>query len=312
MRPDYSSRYSQDLSDPSEGRNSTTPLELVNLEPLMQRLSGIPEVRVGLIDGPVNLSHPDLESKNIQAVAGKMSGVCSRIDSFACTHGTFVAGALAAHRGSLAPAICPDCTLLVRPIFTETTTIDPLMPTATPLELARAIVETVDAGARVINLSAALLQASAKGEQQLAEALNYAARRGSIVIAAAGNQSAVGSTCLTRHRWVIPVVACDLRGRPLDYTNLGDSISRRGVRAPGHNITSIGAHGKSPAFSGTSAAAPFVTGTIALLWSEFPHATADEVKLALERALTRRTTVVPPLLDAWGAYQAMTTFVERR
>lgn len=278
----------------------------------MQRLSGRPEVRVGLIDGPVNLDHPDLESKNIQEVAGEMSGACSRANSFACMHGTFVAGILVAHRGSLAPAICPDCTLLVRPIFTETTTIDPHMPTATPLELARAIVETVDGGARVINLSTSLIQASAKGEQQLTEALNHAAGRGSIVIAAAGNQAAVGSTCLTRHRSVIPVVACDLRGRPLHYSNLAGSTGRRGVRAPGDNITSIGAHGKSAVFSGTSAAAPFVTGTIALLWSEFPQASAHEVRLALDYALTRRTTVVPPLLDAWGAYQAMTTVMERR
>jgi subtilisin family serine protease len=287
-------------------------LGLVKLEPLMDRSSGTPDVRVGLIDGPVNLDHPDLESKNIQEVAGEMSGACSRANSVACMHGTFVAGVLAASRGSLAPAICPNCTLLVRPIFTETTTIDPEMPTATPLELARAIVETIDAGARVINLSTSLIQASTKGVQRLAEALDYAAGRGSIVVAAAGNQAAVGSTSLTGHPSVIPVVACDLRGRPLHYSNLGDSIGRRGLRAPGDNISSIGAMGKSATFSGTSAAAPFVTGTIALLWSEFPNASAHEVRLALHYAVARRTTVVPPLLDAWGAYQAMTSVMERR
>ena len=312
MRQSYSVRYGHDLTAAAEGRNSTSFLELVNLLPLMQRTSGVPAVRVGLIDGPVDLSHPDLETRNIQPVMGQTFGVCSRTDSLACRHGTLVAGVLAAHRGSLSPGICPDCTLLVRPIFAETGTIDPLMPTATALELASAIVATVDADAHVINLSASLVQGSTRGEHQLAEALNYAARRGTIVVAAAGNQCAVGSTCLTRHPWVIPVVACDLRGRPLDYTNLGDSIGRRGVRAPGQDVASIGAHGTPLAFSGTSAAAPFVTGTIALLWSAFPQASANEVKLALERALARRTTVVPPLLDAERAYQAMTTLVERR
>ncbi|OKH51474.1 hypothetical protein NIES2101_17990 [Calothrix sp. HK-06] len=53
-------------------------------------------------------------------------------------------------------------------------------------------------------------------------------------------------------------------------------------------------------------AAPFVTGTIALLWSEFPTAEAIEVKLAVTQAYAgKRKTVVPPLLDAWAAYQVM-------
>jgi subtilisin family serine protease len=57
---------------------------------------------------------------------------------------------------------------------------------------------------------------------------------------------------------------------------------------------------------GTSVATPFVTGAIALLWSEFPAATAAEVKLAVTQSNgVRRTTVVPPLLDAWAAYQVM-------
>ena len=42
------------------------------------------------------------------------------------------------------------------------------------------------------------------------------------------------------------------------------------------------------------------------LWSEFPTATATEVKFAATQAYApRRTTVVPPLLDAWAAYQVM-------
>jgi subtilisin family serine protease len=62
-----------------------------------------------------------------------------------------------------------------------------LIPSATPEELAMAIVECVDTGARLMNLSAALAQvASAKGERALAQALDYAAARGVIVAAAAG------------------------------------------------------------------------------------------------------------------------------
>lgn len=288
-----------------------TPLDLVNLVPLMPHTRGSSELTIGLIDGPVALSHPDLAGQNIREVAGARRGVCSAAGSFACMHGTFVAGILSARRGAQAPAICPDCILLVRPIFAETTTAASQMPGATPEELAAALVETVDAGARVINLSAALVEPSAQGDRALQAALDYSAAHSVIVIAAAGNQANVGSTQITRHPGVIPVAACDLLGRPLDYSNLGPSIGRRGLTAPGDKITSLGADGNAPTLSGTSAAAPFVTGTIALLWSEFPKASAAQVKLAVSRASAPRRTIVPPLLDAWSAYQALTAHFGR-
>jgi hypothetical protein len=65
------------------------------------------------------------------------------------------------------PAISPDCTVLIRPIFSERTTGSDQMPGATPQELAAAIVECIDAGARVINLSLAPSQPSTK--QQFAK-----------------------------------------------------------------------------------------------------------------------------------------------
>jgi subtilisin family serine protease len=180
------------------------------------------------------------------------------------------------------------------------------MPSARPEELAQAIFECIDAGARVLNVSAAIVHSSIKSEPALEDALDQAARRGVIVVAAAGNEGTLGASAITRHPWVIPVVAYDLQGRPMNHSNLGNSIGRRGLGAPGDRITSIGANGKPLTLGGTSAATPFLTGAIALLWSEFPKATATEVKFAATQAyIARRTTVVPPLLDAWAAYQAM-------
>jgi subtilisin family serine protease len=108
---------------------------------------------------------------------------------------------------------------------------------------------------------------------------------------------------------VIPVAACDLQGRPVGQTNLGSSVGRRGLLAPGEGVTSLGAEGAPLALGGTSVAAPFVTGTIALLWSMFPRASVAEVKNAVALSVygRRRTTVVPPLLDAWSSYQTMST-----
>jgi len=147
----------------------------------------------------------------------------------------------------------------------------------------------------------------------LEEALNQTVRRGVLVVTAAGNQGTLGSSVITRHPWAIPVVGCDLEGRPTNESNLGSSIGRRGLSAPGHGITSLGAEGQSLTLGGTSVAVPFVTGTIALLWSEFPNATAAQIKLAITQAYTqRRASVVPPLLDAAAAYQILLTTNRRR
>jgi subtilisin family serine protease len=281
-----------------------TPLDLVNLTQLIHRTSGRPDVTIGLVDGPVAINHPELASQHIREI--HESSACTRANSSACLHGTFVAGILSAKRGTAAPAICPDCTLLVRPIFTETAAVNDAVPSATPEELAQGILDCIDGGADVVNVSAALTQPSLKSDRALKEALDYAAKRRVIIVVAAGNQGAVGSTVITCHPWIIPVVGYDLHGRPLNHSNLGSSIGRRGLGAPGDRITSLGAEGQPVTLGGTSAAAPFVTGAIALIWSEFPTATAAELKLAIIQANTsRRTTVVPPLLDAWAAYQTI-------
>src|SRR5262245_2549425 len=274
-----------------------TPLDLVRLTPLIDRTSGRPELTIGLIDGPVVMDHPELANHHVREIPGNGSAACTQANSTACSHGTFVAGILSAKRGSVAPAICPNCCLLVRPIFAETTAANGEMPSATPTELAQAILDCIDAGARVLNVSAALANPSLKSELALQEALDQAAKRGVIVIVAAGNQGTLGSTAITRHPWVIPVVAFDLQGKPMSHSNLGNSIGRRGLGAPGDQVTSLGADGKALTLAGTSAAAPFVTGAIALLWSEFPTATAAEIRFAVTQAYAqRRTRVVPPLL----------------
>ena len=187
------------------------------------------------------------------------------------------------------------------------------MPSATPQELAQAIQDSLVAGVRVINLSLALAHPSTKGERTLEEVLNQCARLGVLVVAAAGNQGTLGSSAITRHPWVIPAVACDRRGRPIRESNLGSSIGRRGLSAPGAGITSLGTEGQPLTLGGTSVAVPFITGAIALLWSEFPAASAAQIKLAVIQAYQpRRASVVPPLLDAALAYHTLLTANTRR
>ena len=280
-------------------------LDLVKLSPLMARSSGRPEIAIGLIDGPVALDHPDLTADNIREVPGKLPAACADAEDSACAHGTFIAGILLARRASVAPAIAPGCSLLVRPIFAESPANGEEMLSASAGELADAIIDVIGAGARVINLSVALQGPSPSGGRSLQDALDFALRRGVVVVAAAGNQGAIGGSVITRHPWVIPVVAYDLRGRPMGLSNLGASIGRCGLGAPGEAVTSLGI-ADPLTMGGTSAATPFVSGAVALIWSEFPGASAAAVRSAVTMAAApRRTTIVPPLLNAWASYQAM-------
>jgi subtilisin family serine protease len=281
-----------------------TALGVVKLPSLMALSSGRPGIAIGLIDGPVAVGHSELAG-NIRDVSG-VAAACSQATSAACLHGTFVAGVLSAKRGSAAPAVCPECTLIVRPVFAETATGNLDSPSAEPEELAAAILECIEAGARAINLSLALMQSAQRARLALLQALDQAARRGVLVVAAAGNQGAVGGTIITAHPWVVPVGGCDLNGMPLNQSNLGRSIGRRGVLAPGEQVTSLGAEGKPLTLGGTSVATPFVTGAIALVWSLFPAASGAELRLAFLQAHAQtRATVTPPLLNAWAVYQAM-------
>ncbi len=236
------------------------PLDLVRLTSLMDQTSGRPEVKIGLIDGPVATGHPDLAGKKIHKISRNAGGVCTITDSIACLHGTFVAGVLCAKRGSVAPAICPDCTLLLRPIFKEAALRNGGIPSATPGELSEAIIECIEAGANIINLSSALSEPSSKGERELEEALNYSANRAVMIVAAAGNQGTVGSSAITRHPWVVPVTACDLRGGPINQSNIGRAIGRQGLRAPGDNIIGLGADGNTRIMGRIQCSSPFCYG----------------------------------------------------
>ena len=146
----------------------------------------------------------------------------------------------------------------------------------------------------------------------MGEALDQAAKMGVIVVAAAGNQGSVGGTSITRHSWVVPVAACDAQGKPTRESNLGRSMGLRGLRAPGEAIESLGVDGRPLRLGGTSVAAPFVTGAVAPS-SQFPAASAAEVKAAVTQTIAgRRTTVTPPLLNAWAAYGLMNRNATRR
>ena len=124
------------------------PLNLVKLTALMERTRGSRAVTIGLIDGPVAIQHPDLAGQHLQDAPADAGGACRQTDSAACLHGTFIAGILSAARDCPSPGICPDCRLLIRPVFAEASLGSEGMPVAAPERLAAAISQCIDEDAR--------------------------------------------------------------------------------------------------------------------------------------------------------------------
>src|SRR5579859_4869230 len=266
-------------------------LRLVGLLPLMSHLAN-PATRVGLIDGPVDRDHPDLEGANIVGL-GTDSVSCRDASSPACRHGTSIALMLFGHRDR-SFGICRGCTLLVRPLFDQGNRGVASSPQAHPDELAVAIRQVVDAGAHVINLSVGIASTSFRAGSKLERALDWAASCGTVVVAAAGNQSFVCSTAITRHPWVLPVAACDLNGVATAESNLSLSTGRRGLLAPSKGLWATDASGRDVELGGTSFAAPFVSGTAGLLGSRLSSRGA-EIRESLIGNKRYRTSIVPPL-----------------
>ncbi|WP_306212868.1 S8 family serine peptidase [Actinoplanes sp. RD1] len=283
------------------------PLELVRLPGLMALTEGRPEVVVGLVDGPVEVDHPGLVADRLRVLGPPSHGPTPPAEDNAAAgaaglrHGTFVAGVLAARRGSGAPGIAPGCSLLIRPILTGGPGHS--APGASAGQLATAIVDLVVAGCRVLNVSAAFPGPSIGAGVQVRQALDFSMRRGALVVAAAGNHGSVTASVLTRHPWVVPVAGYSLSGAVAGTSDLGRPVGAMGVGAPGEGVVSLLPGGGTGPGGGTSVAAPFVAGTAALLWSLHPTAPAGAIKDALRSsAATSRRGLAPPLLDAAAAW----------
>jgi subtilisin family serine protease len=268
-------------------------IELARLDGLMQRTAGRADVRVGLVDGMVNSSHPLLTDARIEStVPGRPS--CDLRSGVGCAHGSFLAGLLVGQGG-----ICPGVTLVSRPVFRDAAPA-PSVPSATPDTVAEAIFGLVEAGASAINVSAGIASGGLRRFPALDDACDFARDRGVAIVAASGNQGRVGATALFGHEWVIPVASCLENGAADFRSNVGPTVGRRGLRAPGFGIAWGGIE-----MRGTSVAAVFVTGTLALLRSMLPGRTAYQLRSALLLEPRRSVTVTPPLLDAAASFERL-------
>lgn len=226
-------------------------------------------------------------------------------------HGTFVTGQIAAtwNNGAGLAGINPRARIMVlRALNTFGNT--------RASYVARAIVYAADNGARIINLSV-----GGPGLTEVErEALRYATAKGVLIVVAAGNDGKpVEGFGLASAEQVITVGAAGLDGLRAPFSNYGpavdliapgvDILSLRARRTdtlrdiPGADYTPggayVGADRRYYRASGTSFAAPIVTGIASLLLSRNPSLSAQQLRNML---LNSARDVGSPGIDQFSGY----------
>ena len=101
----------------------------------------------------------------------------------------------------------------------------------------------------------------------LAEAMDYADRRGLIVVASAGNEPTGRPVYPAAYPSVLGVGALAPDGSPWTQSNHGSFVS---ITAPGYAHLPVGYQGEAGLYAGTSVAAAYVSNVVAGLLTEHP------------------------------------------
>jgi cyclic patellamide precursor peptide PatG/subtilase family protein len=259
-------------------------LSLPGLDLLWRETKGSQKVCVAVIDGPVDLGHPSLRPARLQSVA---SGVpCGP----ASHHGTFVASVLFGRHGAGVQGLVPGCRGISIPVFHETA--DGWLGCSIP-DLARAITQAAELGARVINVSGGHLSDS-DAHPILARAVAFAVSCGAVIVAAAGNEGCDCPHVPASIPTVLAVGALGPDGLPTLFSNWSARYARHLLHAPGAGIVGATPGGGTTTRSSTSAATAVVSGLIALVMSA-RLARGDEADAGQARDLLLQTARALPL-----------------
>lgn len=176
-------------------------------------------------------------------------------------HGTAIAG-LVAGAAADAPGVASSAGILSIRITADDGMSD-------SFTLAQAILAAVDAGSPIINVSMGSYSSSAV----LTAAIDYAYSRGTVIVAAAGNDGAAQLTWPAADPRVISVGAVDALEQQVSFSNAGDQLK---ITAPGYGVDAAWLNGQRVSLDGTSASAPLVAGAIAAVMSTTPGLTAQQ------------------------------------
>ena len=291
-------------SDPYYASYAARYLAPLGVEQAWEITRGSKDIIVAVVDTGVDCDHPDLQGAcwvNRDEIPGNGidddgNGYVDDVHgwNFALDtpdiqdvhyHGTHVAGIIGARANREGViGIAPQTTLMPIGVFQP-------QGIGTYFDLIRAILYAVDNGAHVINLS---LGATSYGLGEAA-AVRYAEEHRVTVIAAAGNLGLNRYFFPAAHPSVLAVAALDVRGKVASFSNYGDYID---VAAPGVSVISTIPGGRYGMLSGTSMAAPHVSGLAALLLSRDPSLSPLEIRSIITR--TADDQVGPTTVDTPG------------
>lgn len=231
------------------------------LEKLWAETKGDACICIAILDGPVDQSHPSLVAANLTRLETLVSG--NPNSGPASQHGTHVASIVFGQHDGPIKGIAPQCRGLILPVFKDggNGSIAP----CSQLDLARAIMQAVEHDADIINISGGQLVSTGEPQPILADAIRTCTTNNILIVAAAGNE---GCNCLhvpAASPSVLAVGAMNVKGLPHESSNWGSTYQTQGILAPGENILGASPGGGVTTNSGTSYAAPIVSGVASLL-----------------------------------------------
>ncbi len=185
----------------------------------------------------------------------------------AAGHGTFVAG--------LVLLTAPEATIIPYRALNDD-------GYGTTFTVCQAVLAAIDRGADVINMSFAFSQETGRKRPKILDRLlDEAAQRGIVLVAGAGNWTDDDLPFPAEDHRVIAVAATDNNGALADFSNFGADVT---LAAPGVELYCGAASGQFGTWSGTSMAAPLVSGAVALLRSVNPLLSPLQIETALTQA----------------------------
>ncbi|MGC0209767.1 type VII secretion-associated serine protease mycosin [Streptomyces levis] len=243
-------------------------------------------VTVAVLDTGVEADHPDLAG-NVLPGKDLVRFGAEPGDRAWARHGTAMAGIIAGHGHGPGNAdgvlgIAPEAKILpVRVILEDG---DPSRAKARSTRgnaLAEGIRWAADHGADVINLSLGDDSASAHPEPTEDQAIQYALKKGVVVVASAGNGGEKGDRISypAAYPGVIAATAVDRAGTRASFSTRRWYAT---VSAPGVDVVIADPDHKYYEGWGTSAAAAFVSGAAALVKAAHPGLTPAQIKTLLE------------------------------
>jgi subtilisin family serine protease len=224
---------------------------------------------VAVLDTGASPTHPELKER-LKAGKGFVNDDPSTVDDNG--HGTFTAGLIAATGNNSIGIAGVSWGALVMPIK-----ILNKEGLGTVANFAQGILFAVEEGAQIINVSAGVAVPS----QSMEAAVSYAIGKGAIVVAASGNKPDGVANYPAAYANVIAVSASTRDDKIADFSSYGSYVW---IAAPGKDIfgTYYQEGDTYAQLSGTSASAPFVSGTIALMLSQRGNLTPKAVREILK------------------------------